>query len=261
MAKIFQVDAFTREKFKGNPAIICMLERPADDHWMQAIAYEMNMSETAFVLPVNDGYNLRWFTPTTEVDLCGHATLAAAHVLFETAVLSPTEFARFQTRSGLLTVKRQQDVLVMDFPAEPPKQFPVTPLIHRAFGVNPVYVGQNRMDMMLHVSDPDTVTEFNPDFYELAEFPVRGIILTSHSDDPRFDFISRFFAPRVGINEDPVTGSAHCCLGPYWAEILGKKELLGYQASMRGGEVSMIVSPSSVLIGGHAVTVMHGELV
>ena len=261
MAKIYQVDAFTREKFKGNPAIICLLEHPADDHWMQDIASEMNLSETAFVLPIANGFNLRWFTPTTEVDLCGHATLAAAHILYESGIVPPNEQVRFDTRSGLLVVYRQEEMLVMDFPSEPPKQIPVTPAIHRAFGVNPLYLGKNRMDMLVHVSDPDSVTEFNPDFYELAEFPVRGIILTSKSDDPRFDFISRFFAPRVGINEDPVTGSAHCCLGPYWSELLGKTDLLGYQASARGGEVRVHVLPSSVTLSGHAVTIMYGQLV
>lgn len=261
MAKIYQVDAFTTEKFKGNPAVVCLLDHPADDHWMQAIAAEMNLSETAFVLPTTDGFSLRWFTPTTEVDLCGHATLAAAHVLFETGVLQKSQQAVFETLSGVLTVSLQDKMLVMHFPAEPPKEMPILPIVIRIFGVTPVYVGQNRFDMLVHVRDADTVTDFIPDFYELAQIPVRGIILTSESEDDRFDFISRFFGPRVGVNEDSVTGSAHCCLGPYWAEILGKKELHGYQASARGGEVRVQVLPSAVTLGGYAVTVLQGELV
>jgi PhzF family phenazine biosynthesis protein len=261
MAKIYQVDAFTTEKFKGNPAVVCLLDRPADDHWMQAIAAEMNLSETAFVLPISDGFSLRWFTPTTEVDLCGHATLATAHVLFETGVLSADQQARFHTRSGILTVNLADKMLKMHFPAQPPKEIPTLPIVLRIFGVTPVYVGQNRFDMLVHVRDADTVTDFIPDFYELAQISARGIILTSKSEDDRYDFISRFFAPRVGVNEDPVTGSAHCCLGPYWSEILGKTELCAYQASARGGEVRVQVLPSAVMLGGYAVTVLRGELV
>jgi predicted PhzF superfamily epimerase YddE/YHI9 len=261
MAKIYQVDAFTTEKFKGNPAVVCLLDRPADDHWMQSIAAEMNLSETAFVFPIPDGFSLRWFTPTIEVDLCGHATLATAHVLFETGVLPANRQARFHTLSGVLTVDLQDNMLLMRFPAEPPKEMPVLPIVSRIFGVTPVYTGQNRFDMLIHVRDADTVTDFVPDFYELSQIPVRGIILTSKSEDPQFDFISRFFAPRVGVNEDSVTGSAHCCLGPYWSKILGKTELRAYQASARGGEVRVQVLPTAVNLGGYAVTVMHGELV
>jgi PhzF family phenazine biosynthesis protein len=261
MAKLYQVDAFTTEKFKGNPAVVCLLDRPADDHWMQAIAAEMNLSETAFVLPIPDGFSLRWFTPTTEVDLCGHATLATAHVLFETGILPANQQARFRTRSGILTANLEDNMLVMRFPTEPPKEMPTLPIIARIFGVTPVYVGQNRFDMLVHVRDADTVTDFIPDFYELSQISARGIILTSKSEDPQFDFISRFFAPRVGVNEDPVTGSAHCCLGPYWSEVLGKKELHGYQASARGGEVRVQILPSAVMLGGYAVTVLRGELV
>ncbi|MDZ7314864.1 MAG: PhzF family phenazine biosynthesis protein [candidate division KSB1 bacterium] len=258
---IYQVDAFTKEKFKGNPAVICLLERHADESWMQAFAAEMNFSETAFVLPLEDGFHLRWFTPTTEVDLCGHATLAAAHVLFEIGRLSTGSEAHFHTRSGLLTVRKEGDLYWMKFPSEPPKPTESSPSLTRIFGAPPIYVGRNRHDMLIHMEDPQMVTDFVPDFYELAEFPVRGIILTSRSEDPAYDFISRFFAPRVGINEDPVTGSAHCCLGPYWAQLLGKSSLRAYQASNRGGELLVVVKPDSVLLGGSAVMIFKGELV
>ncbi len=259
--KLFQVDAFTREKFRGNPAIICLLEHAAEEHWMQAIAAEMNLSETAFVLPIEDGYRLRWFTPTTEIDLCGHATLAAAHTLYEIGALAGDEEARFHTRSGLLTVRKKDGLLQMTFPSEPPAPITPPPIITRLFGEQPQFVGRNRFDLLVHVRDPETVTGFVPDYYELSQLPVRGIILTSSSEDSRYDFISRFFAPRVGINEDPVTGSAHCCLGPYWADLLGKHELVAYQASSRGGELYLSIRPSQVIIAGHAVTVLRGELV
>ncbi|RPH96839.1 MAG: PhzF family phenazine biosynthesis protein [Calditrichaeota bacterium] len=260
MIKIFQVDAFTTEKYRGNPAMICLLDRLADNHWMQAVAAEMNLSETAFVAPSDDGFELRWFTPTVEVELCGHATLAAAHILFETGIIKEGKQVRFFTRSGLLTVTQHDQLLEMRFPVEKAEPVPLPPILERILGVRPVFVGKNRFDLLVHVPNQEDITQFVPDYYELTQIPVRGIILTSKSDDERYDFISRFFAPRVGINEDPVTGSAHSCLAHYWASLLGKNQLCAYQASARGGEIRMRMTDGYVILGGYAVTVLKGEL-
>ncbi len=259
MTKLFQVDAFTSETFKGNPAAVCLLDTPAEPRWMQAVAEEMNLSETAFVSPRPDGFDLRWFTPTQEENLCGHATLASAHVLFEQDVLN-NEPANFYTKSGWLQVKQNGDEYEMRFPAEPATEMPAPPILLRTLGVSPLYTGQNRMDILLHVANETIVRDLKPNFFELDQIPVRGIIVTSASGDPRYDFISRFFAPRSGIPEDPVTGSAHCCLGPYWAKRLGKTKLSGYQASRRGGVVGVNVQDDHVYLTGQAVTVFTGNL-
>lgn len=262
MTPIYQVDAFTSEPFKGNPAAVCVLEEPADPQWMQAVAAEMNLSETAFVSPRTDGFDLRWFTPTQEEGLCGHATLATAHVLFEQGMLNHQERAVFFTKSGELHVTPHNDAAEykMRFPAEPATEMPPPPILLRTLDVSPVFTAQNRMDVLLHVQDEATVRSLQPNHYELEHIPVRGIIVTSASSDPRYDFVSRFFAPRSGIPEDPVTGSAHCCLGPYWAERLGKSELQGYQASARGGHVGVLVAEDHVDLIGKAVTVFSGNL-
>jgi len=260
MPPLYQVDAFTSEKFKGNPAAVVVLEENADESWMQSVAAEMNLSETAFLLPTENGYNLRWFTPKAEVDLCGHATLASAHILYETGRLSENSAARFFTKSGLLTVHKKNNLLEMDFPAEPATEIPPLPILVRALGFSPVFAGQNRMDLLLVASDPDLVLNLKPDFHELGQIPVRGIIVTSRSNDSSFDFISRFFAPRFGVNEDPVTGSAHCCLAPYWASQLNKKSLIGFQASERGGIVNMRLEDDRVILAGNAVTIFTADL-
>ncbi len=259
MTKLFQVDAFTSEKFKGNPAAVCLLEKPADPQWMQDVAAEMNLSETAFVSPRSDGFDLRWFTPTQEENLCGHATLASAHVLFEQGLLK-NEPANFFTKSGKLVVNKRDSEYEMRFPAEPATEMPAPPILLRTLGVSPVFTGQNRMDVLVHIPDEDTVRNLNPNFYELEQIPVRGIIVTAESSDPKYDFISRFFAPRSGIPEDPVTGSAHCCLGPYWADRLGKTDLVGYQASRRGGQVGVAVNPEHVVLIGQAITILTAKL-
>lgn len=257
---LFQVDAFTDRPFAGNPAAVCLLPGPRDEGWMQRVAAEMNLPETAFLHPEGDGFRLRWFTPTVEVDLCGHATLASAHVLWEAGHLAPDASARFYTRSGLLTAARRGAWIELEFPAEPAEAAAPPPALIPALGVTPRYVGRNRMDYVVEVESEDAVRATAPDFALLKTVPSRGVLVTSRSASPEYDFVSRFFAPQSGIDEDPVTGSAHCCLGPFWAERLGKSELVGYQASPRGGVVRVRVDGERVALGGQAVTVLRGEL-
>ena len=257
---MIQVDAFTHKPFSGNPAAVCLLPGPRDERWMQQVAQEMNLSETAFLTRQSDGFNLRWFTPAVEVDLCGHATLASAHVLWELGQLRPNEQARFHTRSGLLTAERKDAWIEMNFPAklEEPADAPVGLL--EALGVTATYVGKNQFDYLVEVASEEIVCKVNPDFSLLATVPARGVIVTSRASTAGYAFVSRFFAPQVGVNEDPVTGSAHCCLAPYWSRKLEKAELVGYQASPRGGIVRVRVDGERVHLGGQAVTVLRGEL-
>ena len=261
---IYQVDAFTERPFAGNPAGVCILPDPRADAWMQAVAAEMNLSETAFLVRRPDGaFNLRWFTPAVEVALCGHATLAGAHVLWETGALQPDEPARFHTRSGLLTAARRNGWLELDFPATPAPPAEPPSGLGAALGVVPRYVGINVFDYLVEVESEAIVRSLRPDFTALGRLPVRGVIVTAAAASPEFDFVSRFFAPAVGVNEDPVTGSAHCCLAPFWAGRLGKTAMIAYQASARGGVVRVrLASPGAdrVLLGGQAVTVLVGEL-
>ena len=258
--EIFQVDAFTDKPFAGNPAAVCVLAEPADDGWMQLVAAEMNLSETAFLVEQNDGFQLRWFTPAVEVELCGHATLASAHILWEQGILAPESPARFHTRSGLLSAVRKDAWIEMDFPAEPDTQAEFPEDIVNAFGVQARYVGKNRFDFLLEFESDETIRKMAPNFSLLSHVSSRGFIVTSPPDSGPYDFMSRFFAPAAGINEDPVTGSAHCCLGPYWAEKLGKNELTGYQASKRGGVVKVRVGDERVYLSGQAITVMRATL-
>jgi PhzF family phenazine biosynthesis protein len=257
---ITQVDAFTAEPFAGNPAAVCILLAPPAEAWMRNVAREMNLSETAFLYPQDDGYNLRWFTPTVEVDLCGHATLASAHVLWEAGHLPPTAQARFYTRSGLLTAERQDSWITLDFPAKPEAPAEPPPALLQALGVTPRFVGKNAFDYLVEVESEATVRGMQPDFTALRTLGVRGIMVTSRATMPEYDFVSRFFAPGAGVDEDPVTGSAHTCLGPFWQARLGKDTLLAYQASPRGGVVRVRVAGERVLLGGQAVTVLRGEL-
>ena len=258
---LVQVDAFTETPFAGNPAAVCLLETPRDDGWLQAVGAEMNLPETAFVRPLADGFELRWFTPSIEVDLCGHATLAAAHVLWETKRLAPDAVARFHTRSGLLTAARRDGWIELDFPAEPASPVEAPPVLTEALGVTARWTGRNRFDWLVEVETAALVRGLKPDLHALAAVPTRGVIVTAPGDDARADFVSRFFAPRAGIPEDPVTGSAHCCLGPYWAGHLGRTALTGYQASPRGGLVRVRLAGDRVILGGRAVTVLQGELI
>jgi PhzF family phenazine biosynthesis protein len=258
--EIFQVDAFTDKPFAGNPAGVCILQHPVDEQWMQNVATEMNLSETAFLYEQNDGFNLRWFTPAVEVDLCGHATLASAHILWETEVLTPKQEARFHTRSGLLTAKLAEEWIELDFPSEPAEAVAPPDNLESALGVPLKFVGLNRFDYLVEVDSETTVRNLKPDFMQLETISSRGFIVTSRSDSKEYDFVSRFFAPAYGINEDPVTGSAHCCLGPYWAKLLDKSSLVAFQASARGGMVRVRISDQRVILGGKAVTVLRGTL-
>src|SRR4051812_15816177 len=255
-----QVDAFTDRPFAGNPAAVCVLPAAAEAAWMQAVAREMNLSETAFLVRRDDGYDLRWFTPAVEVDLCGHATLASAHVLWEDGHLAPNALARFWTRSGLLTATRQGAWIELDFPAKPPEPAEAPPGLTAALGAAPRYVGRNQFDYVVEVESEAVLRALTPDFTTLRTIPVRGISVTSRAETAGYDFVSRFFAPAAGIDEDPVTGSAHCCLGPLWAARLGRREMVAFQASARGGIVRVRVGEGRVYLGGQAVTVLRGEL-
>jgi len=258
--EIFTVDAFTCEHFRGNPAAVCILSTGRDARWMQLVAREMNLSETAFLQRGRDGYDLRWFTPVVEVDLCGHATLASAHILWEAGYEEVRDEIRFNTRSGRLSAVKKGDWIELDFPAEPAMMVEPPALVLEALGIKPMYAGKNRFDYLIEVESEEIVRSIKPDFKLLSEATERGVMVTAISDIKGYDFVSRFFAPAVGIDEDPVTGSAHCCLGPYWKERLGKSELLAYQASERGGILRVGVGKERVRIGGMAITVMKGEL-
>lgn len=266
---IYQIDAFTTQPFRGNPAAVCVLppngdKAAGDEAWMQSVAAEMNLSETAFLVERADGYDLRWFTPAVEVNLCGHATLASAHALWSEGYLDKSETARFQTKSGLLTCTRDgSGQITMDFPArlsdhvEPPKG------MLEALGIkSATFVGRNADDYLVEVESAEMVYNLTPDFGLLAQVETRGTVVTSQATgSDEYDFVSRMFAPAAGVNEDPVTGSAHCALTPYWASKLNKSEMVGYQASGRGGIVRVTLQGDRVLLGGQAVTVLRGELV
>lgn len=258
--RITQVDAFTATPFKGNPAAVCVLDAPAPDAWMQAVALEMNLSETAFLVPEGDVYRLRWFTPAAEVDLCGHATLASAHVLWEDGHLPRDAEARFMTRSGLLRATWDAGWITLDFPAKPPVATEPPAGLLDALRVEPVAVARNQFDYLVVVADEEKVRNIQPDYGRLRSVDMRGVIVTAKSRDPKYDFISRFFAPAVGVLEDPVTGSAHCCLTPYWSQVLEREAFTAYQASPRGGELRLRLSGDRVLLSGQAVTVLRGEL-
>jgi PhzF family phenazine biosynthesis protein len=258
---LFQVDAFTERPFAGNPAAVCILPEPRDDTWLQQVAAEMNLSETAFLQRQGDGWSLRWFTPAVEVDLCGHATLASAHVLWEAGYLAPDQQARFETRSGLLTADRRDAWIELNFPAKVAEPTEIPSGLLESLGVQARYVGKNAFDYLVEVETEEVVRSIQPNMQLLSSLPVRGVIVTSRAATREYDFVSRFFAPRVGVNEDPVTGSAHCCLGPFWSERLGKRDFLAYQASPRGGVLRVTVAGERVLLGGQAVTVLRGELV
>lgn len=257
---LYIIDAFTGQPFSGNPAAVCLLSSSQDADWMQAVAREMNHSETAFLVKEPKSYRLRWFTPTVEVDLCGHATLASAHFLWETGMLGRNDTAYFETRSGLLTASRSGEWIEMDFPAEVVLPAQPPPQLAKSLGITPIFAGRNRMDWLLEVETQEQVGGIKPDFELLAQAPTRGVIVTARSSSSGYDFVSRFFAPRAGVMEDPVTGSAHCALGPYWREKLGKDQLIARQLSARGGVVRVSTAQDRVLIGGRAVTVLRAEL-
>ncbi len=259
------VDAFADGPFSGNPAAVCLLGKSANESWMQNLAMEMNQAETAFIYPANENalFHLRWFTPMAEVDLCGHATLASAHALWQTQPALP-ELLRFSTRSGVLTACRNTDGSIsLDFPAQPP-QFdgPLANLaacMHLAEN-DVIAIGQTKFDGFIHVRSADIVRKCNPDLQLVSNLPVRGVIITADSDLDGIDFVSRFYAPGVGVPEDPVTGSAHCSLAPYWVALKGRTELTGRQLSARGGTVFTRLIANRVQLTGRAVTVLCAEL-
>ncbi|TWU07406.1 PhzF family phenazine biosynthesis protein [Allorhodopirellula heiligendammensis] len=262
---LWQVDAFADRPFSGNPAAVCILERYPSDEWLEHVAAEMNLSETSFIVPAGESnsFHLRWFTPTTEVNLCGHATLAAAHTLIEQGRVHIDEPIRMQTHSGELVCFRSGERITLDFPATP-AQSDVDPTIVQsllsALGIDQGEVLQTKFDLVVVCDDANTIESLRPDFSQLSRIETRGVMVTAASQRAGIDFISRFFAPRCGIDEDPVTGSAHCCLAPYWASKLGRTSLVGYQASRRGGTVYCELTGDRVQLSGTAVTVMEGQL-
>lgn len=254
------VDAFTAAPFAGNPAAVCLLDRPRDDEWMQRVAAEMNLSETAFPVPEGDGWRLRWFTPGVEVALCGHATLATAHVLWTAGRAAPEQALRFLTKSGVLTARREGAWIELDFPALPSQPCEAPPGLADALGADLAWVGNYGMDYLCEVAGEAALRGLRPDMARLAALETRGVTVTSRPGGAGYDFVSRFFAPAAGVPEDPVTGSAHCALAPFWAARLGKTEMVGRQASRRGGEVRVRVAGDRVMLGGQAVTVVRGEI-
>ncbi|NQX58340.1 PhzF family phenazine biosynthesis protein [Paenibacillus qinlingensis] len=255
---IYVVDAFTDKIFKGNPAAVCLTSEPLDEELMQQIASEMNLSETAFMFPQQDGYSLRWFTPHSEVDLCGHATLASAHILWETGGLSLSQRANFYTKSGLLTAFKHDSWIQLNFPSEPVLACEYPSELIDALQIHPLFVGRNRFDYFIEVESEDIIKRLSPNFSLLQTIQTRGINVTSRSQE--YDFVSRCFFPAVGVNEDPVTGSSHCGLAPYWGKKLNKTDMYAYQASARGGLLQIRLDENRVLMSGQAVTVMKSEL-
>jgi PhzF family phenazine biosynthesis protein len=260
---ITQVDAFTNTPFSGNPAAVCVLPDQQDDGWMQNVAQEMNLSETAFLVRQDDGFNLRWFTPMVEIPLCGHATLASAHVLWSEGYLSLDQVAKFYTKSGVLIAKLQGDWIELDFPVNHSQVITPPAELILALGVDCKAVFQNSLGYLVELASEKLVRELQPNFQQMKMLPLGKVIVTSLADSGAdYDFVSRFFAPGVGINEDPVTGSAHCCLAPFWRERLAKDNFTAYQASGRGGVIKVrYAGGERVFLSGQAVTVLRGELV
>src|SRR5438552_8696577 len=249
--RIVQVDAFADRAFRGNPAAVCVLPQARGEPWMKDVAREMNLAETAFLHPENGDYRLRWFTPAVEVALCGHATLASAHVLWEDGHLPAGRQARFHTKSGLLTADRRGEWIELDFPATPAARAPAPAGLTDALGATARWVGRSNFDYLVELESEDHVRALEPDFASLERVDARGVMVTSRATTRGYDFVSRFFAPRVGVREDRATGSAHCALGPFWSERLNKTEMTAYQASPRGGVVRVRLHGPRVVLGGH----------
>ena len=258
--EIVSVAAFTDTPGRGNPAAVCFLPGPWPDARLHAVARELNLPATVFVLPDGPDWGLRWFAPSAELELCGHGTLAAAHVLWELERAPAERPLVFATRAGVLTAERHAGLIDLDFPAEPASTASAPPGLEEALGVAVLRVARNRLDWLAELDTAGTVRSLSPDFPRLREIPTRGLIVTARADVAGADFVSRFFAPRVGIDEDAVTGSAHCCLGPYWAPRLGKDTLIGHQLSARGGTVRVRLLGHRVRLGGCAVIVGREEL-
>ncbi|MBK8981098.1 MAG: PhzF family phenazine biosynthesis protein [Ignavibacteria bacterium] len=261
MIKIFTVDAFTDTPFTGNPAAVCIPDHEISDSLMQKIAFEMNLSETAFLTKRKDGFGLRWFTPKAEVELCGHATLASAHILWQENIIQGSQEAVFYTvYKGILKAAKNGHEIMLNFPVNIPSSSDGNEILSKALNVNPINVLVTDNHYLIELNSETELRKVNPDFSLLKSLPKYGTILTCRSDDPEFDFVSRFFAPAKGVDEDPVTGSAHCVLAPYWSDKLGKNKMNAFQASERGGKLTVEISGDRVLISGSAVTVTKGEL-
>ena len=258
--RVYTVDAFTDGPNSGNPAAVCILEKEIPDRTKQEIASRVNLSETAFLLKRKGLFELRWFTPETEVDLCGHATLASAHIIFTLGIIPATEDAVFSTKSGVLTARRKNDLIEMDFPSEDPWEVEMPEDLLIAISSVPLYVGRNRFDYIALYESEETIRNAVPELGHVRKLDSRGLIITSISSSDRYDFVSRFFAPNAGIDEDPVTGSAHCCLCPFWSRRLGKKELTGYQASERGGLVHTRLIEKRIFLSGEAIVTESFEI-
>ena len=259
--QILQIDAFTNVAFKGNPAGVCILAAEPTYQWMQSVAAEMNLAETAFVLPIAEGYSLRWFTPTVEVDLCGHATIAASHALWSQGILSEDEKAVFHTLSGVLTARKDDEWIILDFPSRPAKVHPTPKFLMEGLGIPEQEVLRSDYNYLVVLNSEEEVVSLEPDFGTLCKVDGFGVIVTAPSKDSRYDFVSRFFVPKVGVPEDPATGSSHCTLAPFWAQRLGKNPLIGHQISSRGGVIRVNVLGDRVELGGQAITVLEGTLV
>ena len=257
---IFQIDAFTIEPFKGNPAAVCLLTEVMPVTWMQKIATEMNLSETAFLMKEEKGYHLRWFTPLMEVDLCGHATLASAFVLYYKDLVRINDLICFRSRSGELNASVADGWITLNFPAFEERPFLETERLGKILGIHPIEVVKSGENVIVELKSSKEIRQLKPDIIQLLKLPMHGLVVTARSDLPEFDFISRYFAPWAGINEDPVTGSAHACLGPYWEKRLKKKKMNAYQASTRGGVVKVETLGNRVLLSGQAVMIFEGEL-
>ena len=258
--RFLQLDVFTDHAFSGNPLAVFPEAEGLSDEVMMKIAREMNLSETAFVERCDNEWSLRWFTPTIEVALCGHATLATAHVMLEEGILGAGSTARFHTKSGVLSATQSGDLIELDFPATLPEPSALPDGLIEALGVHPLHVARSAFDYLVELPTEDEVRALTPDFAMLRRIPVRGVIATSRGTKREFDFVSRFFAPASGVDEDPVTGSAHCALAPYWAPRLGKQQFRAYQASPRGGVLRVTLAGDRVLLAGRAVTVFRGDL-
>jgi predicted PhzF superfamily epimerase YddE/YHI9 len=260
MIHYFVVDAFTDRSFAGNPAGVVLLDEWKDDRWLQNVAMELNLSDTAFLVANANGFDLRWFTPSAEIDLCGHATLASAVVFADLGNLADRCSLTFSTRSGALNVERYGSFFLMDFPAltAAPCQPPLGLL--ESLGRKAQYVGQSEFDFLVEFESESVVRSIRPDFNTLATVKCRGVVVTARSDNAEFDFVSRFFAPAVGINEDPVTGSAHCLLGSYWRPRLGKSKMTAYQASSRGGVVQVELRGDRIMLGGKGIIFARGDI-
>jgi len=257
---IFQVDAFTNQPFSGNPAGVVLLNKGQSEDWMLSVAREMNLSETAFLIGEKASYSLRWFTPSTEVDLCGHATLSAAHILYEKEIVEKSEFIKFATRSGELTTSYIDGWIEMNFPSFTTEEVASGDAVIQALKCEPAEIYNSGENIMAVFSDPEDIYNLSPDFNLIKQLDAQGVIATSLSDVAEYDFISRYFAPRVGVDEDPVTGSAHCSLGPYWGKILNKNILHAKQVSDRGGELQIRIESGRTFIRGQAVTVFSGKI-